>query len=322
MPRAFITGVTGQDGGYLAERLTTDGWEVHALIRSTDGTRREGLPDGLLLHSGEITDRDLMASALRSVRPDVVFNLAAISSVAKSWEDPVGSISVNALAVSAILDVLWQMQIEFDHRTKFVQASSSELFGNACETPQSERTNISPASPYGASKALAHHLVSIYRKRGLFASSAILYNHESPRRPADFVTRKITSQVARIAAGRGETLTLGNLEAKRDWGWAPDYVDALLLIAQHPSPDDFIVASGESHSVREFVAAAFRSAGIDDWEKHVRIDSRFNRPVDAPEMRGDSSKAHLELGWAPKVSFLEIVERMVANDLDIERRRG
>lgn len=321
MPTAFITGVTGQDGSYLAERLTSHGWHVHALIKSSQDAHGNPLPDSLELHEGDVTDANLMSGLLRSVRPDTVFNLAGISSVAASWDDPVGTISVNALAVSVILDVLWRMQVEFGHSAKFIQASSAELFGDANEVPQSERTMISPVSPYGASKALAHHMVSVYRKRGLFASSAIFYNHESPRRPAAFVTRKITSQVARIALGLDDILVLGNLDAKRDWGWAPDYVEAMILMEQHSVADDFVVASGESHTVRDFVRASFTSVGIEDWEKHVRIDPKFVRPADVGEMRGDASKARQELGWVPTISFSEIVARMVAHDLVIQRRQ-
>lgn len=318
MPTAFITGVTGQDGGYLAESLIQKGWSVHALIHSVGEVASFPQFPSLRLHQGDLTDAARMSEVLGSANPEIVFNLAGVSSVAKSWEDPVGTLRVNSLGVSCLLEALWRLQEESGRPRRFVQASSAELFGNAHEVPQREETEICPVSPYGASKALAHHMVAVYRRRGLFASSAILYNHESPRRPATFVTRKITSQVARIALGLEETLVLGNLDAKRDWGWAPDYVEALFLMAQHSVADDFVVATGESHTVRDFVRCAFHAAGISDWENRLRVDSQFARPVDAVEMRGDSSKAHREIGWRPTLTFEEIVARMVAHDLEVE----
>lgn len=216
-----------------------------------------------------------------------------------------------------MLEAAWQLQESSGRAVRFVQASSSEIFGDAIQSPQTELTAVKPVTPYGAAKAFAHHAVAVYRARGLFASAAILYNHESPRRPDSFVTRKITSGAARIAAGKAETLALGNMDVKRDWGWAPDYVDAVFRMAVADKADDFVIATGTSHTVREFVAAAFVAVGIDDWERFVVIDPRFVRPTDAHEMRGDPSRARDVLGWSPTVGFDELVSRMARHDLEM-----
>lgn len=315
--RVLITGITGQDGGYLAEQLANDGSEIHGLARDGDG----GAEDLLVrvpqarLHAGDLTDIDGTAALIAQIRPTQLFNLAGISSVAQSWDQPVATARVTGLAVAGLLEAAWQ-QTDGGHPVRFVQASSAEMFGNPQISPQTEDTPLAPVNPYGAAKVFAHQLVSVYRARGLHASTAILYNHESPRRPTAFVTRKITQAAARIAAGDTEPLALGNLDARRDWGWAPDYVDAMVRAARHDAPGDYVVATGASHSVREFVAAAFAAAGIQDWEPHVRIDPKFFRPVDAVELSGDPGKAHDVLGWVPTVTFDEIVARMVRADLD------
>ncbi|BCW79813.1 GDP-mannose 4,6-dehydratase [Arthrobacter sp. NicSoilC5] len=278
------------------------------------------LPMGVSSHPGDLTDHESLQGALELALPDVVFNLAGSSSVARSWEDPAETVSVNSTAVAALLEATWRLRETTGNDIRFVQASSAEIFGNATEIPQHENCIICPVSPYGASKALAHNLVQIYRNRGMFAASAILYNHESPRRPVTFVTRKITSQVARIALGRADSLLLGNLEARRDWGWAPDYVDAMYRIATYSDAQDFVIATGQSHTVADFVSSAFGAVGISDWQQYVEIDQRFVRPADANEMRGDSSKAQRLLGWKPTVAFDEMVARMVRNDIILEKR--
>jgi GDPmannose 4,6-dehydratase len=315
MPSAFITGVTGQDGSYLAEALAERDWELHALTRSSVVEGEQPFPAGVEPHPGDLRDPASVSAALRAAKPDAVFNLAGISSVARSWVDPIETSLVTGTAVSAVLDAAWRWQEEYGSPVTVVQASSAEMFGLPGDIPQSETTRIAPVSPYGAAKAYGHLLVGAYRARGLRASAAILYNHESPRRPTAFVTRKITSTVAQIARGRADELVLGDLTARRDWGWAPDYVDALIRIASHEHADDFVIATGESHTVSDFVDAAFRAAGIDDVARFVRTDPSFLRPVESPELVGDSSKARRELGWAPTRLFDGVVSAMVEHDL-------
>ncbi|WP_029138219.1 GDP-mannose 4,6-dehydratase [Nakamurella lactea] len=310
--RVLITGITGQDGGYLAEQLSNDGAEIHGLVRDGDEAASgllQRLPQAQL-HTGDLTDTEGMRDLLRVLKPSEVYNLAGISSVAQSWEQPTLTAEVTGVAVAVLLQTAWQLT-ESGNPVRFVQASSAEMFGNPQRSPQNESTPIAPVSPYGAAKAYAHHLVGVYRARGLHACSLILYNHESPRRPSSFVTRKITQAAARIAGGDTEQLALGNLDARRDWGWAPDYVDAMVRAARHAVPGDYVIATGVEHTVRDFVAAAFVAAGIDDWNQYVRVDPRFFRPVDAVEQIGDPSKAGQLLGWAPTVPFDEIVARMV-----------
>lgn len=317
MPQAFITGVTGQDGSYLAERLLREGWGVHALVRSTQDAGEEPLESGVTSHVGDLGDPQSVARIIADVEPDVVYNLAGISSVALSWQEPELTSRVTGTSVAAMLEASWKLQEKLGRPVRFLQASSSEIFGAAVERPQTEATPLRPVSPYGAAKAYAHHVVGVYRGRGMLTSAAILYNHESPRRPETFVTRKITAAAASISLGLTDSVSLGNLDARRDWGWAPDYVDAMVRIASAEVADDFIVATGEAHTVREFVEAAFAAAGIDDWEQFVKIDPRFNRPVDAPEMVGDATKLRTTLDWAPTVSFADLVGQMVENDVRI-----
>ncbi|MET3806923.1 GDPmannose 4,6-dehydratase [Nakamurella sp. UYEF19] len=320
MGKVFITGLSGQDGGYLAEQLLAAGDEVHGLVReqdrpapSSDGTGPQ--LGAAHLHIADLTDTPALTALIKEIAPDEIYNLAGISSVAKSWAEPVATGEVSGLAVAAVLQAAWELSEARGSSVRVVQAASAEIFGNPVISPQDESAPIAPVSPYGAAKAYAHHMVGVYRGRGLHAVSAILYNHESPRRPTAFVTRKITRTAALIARGEADELALGNLDARRDWGWAPDYVDAMVRAARHDVASDYVIATGVSHSVSEFVAAAFTHAGITDWERYVRVDPAFVRPVDAVELTGDSSRARAELGWAPTLAFDEIVAAMVDTDL-------
>ncbi|MEE9094704.1 GDP-mannose 4,6-dehydratase [Pseudarthrobacter phenanthrenivorans] len=312
--RALVTGVTGQDGSYLAEQLLSLGWEVHGLTRRPDKILAVS---EMLVHYGDLGDADRLRSVVSEVMPDVIFNLGGISSVAQSWKSPELTTSVSGAAVGTLLEAAWQLQEKEGHRVRFLQASSSEIFGHAKETPQNELTPIAPTNPYGVAKALAHQLTSVYRSRGLWASNVILFNHESPRRPESFVTRKITMGAARIASGRQDKIYLGNLDSRRDWGWAPDYVDAMVRVSALADPSDFVISSGRMHSVREFAKAALQAAGIPDWEEHIEVDDRFLRPVDAVETCGDNSRLHEATGWQPLMPFEEIVKKMVYYDLHL-----
>ena len=317
MPTAFITGITGQDGGYLADALVAQGWDVHGLVHHADPMQAEltARTANLVLHDGDLADEASMTALIEAVQPDEIYNLGGISSVALSWEQPLLTARVTGLAAGVLLEAAWQLQQRSGRPVRFLQASSAEIFGAAAEAPQRESTPIRPVTPYGAAKAFAHQLVGVYRARGLAASACILYNHESPRRPERFVTRKITAAAARIAAGRQETLTLGSLDVRRDWGWAPDYVDAMLRAIRHDLPDDYVVATGVARSVRDFAAAAFTCAGVTDWQSRIVVDDALVRPADAVEQVGDASKARRVLGWAPSVSFEQMVRLMVVEDL-------
>jgi len=314
---AFVTGITGQDGGYLTERLLADGVAVHGLVHGHDEqaaelTRRS--PEAVL-HTGDLTDAGRLVALLAEIAPDEVYNLGGISSVAFSWQQPVLTGHVSGLGAVAVLDACWRLQESSGRPVRVLQASSAEIFGNPEHAPQDEQTPLRPATPYGAAKAYAHQMTAIFRGRGLAASTVILYNHESPRRPETFVTRKITAAAARIAAGRQDSLSLGNLDARRDWGWAPDYVEAMVAAIRHDQPDDYVIATGESHTVAEFVETAFSAAGVADWRSRVEVDSSFVRPADATEQRGDPTKARTVLGWAPTVDFAGLVTAMVEADL-------
>ena len=313
MPRAasaLITGVSGQDGSYLAERLLADGVEVHALSLPD-----EAPVDGVRTHVGDVADVEGTRALVLEVAPDEIYNLAAVSSVARSWDQPELTARVNGLAVVGLLESAHQLQEREGRPVRFVQASSAEIFGLPDRSPQDEDTPVRPVNPYGAAKAFAHLMVDVYRHRDLPAVSLVLYNHESPRRPEQFVTRKITAGVAAISAGTASRLTLGNLAAVRDWGWAPDFVDAMVLAARADVPRDYVVATGESHSVEEFVAAAFRCVGIDDWASYVDVDPALLRPVDAQALTGDPTRIRADLGWAPTVGFGDVVRRMVEADV-------
>lgn len=310
MSVALVTGATGQDGGYLVERLLAEGHEVHGLVRRED--LGGALPEGLVVHELDLGARaDDLAALVDRVSPDELYNLGGISSVAHSWADPVLTARVSGVAAVVLLDSARRLQERRGREVRVLQPSSAEIFGEPAVSPQDEDTPIRPVSPYGATKAFAHHLASLERSRGLFTASVILYNHESPRRPPTFVTRKITSTVAAIAAGTADRLALGNLDARRDWGWAPDYVDAMVRALRHGDPGDYVVATGEAHSVRDFVAAAFAHVGIEDWEHHVVVDPAFLRPADPSLLVGDATRARTRLGWAPTVTFDALVGLMV-----------
>ena len=310
-PRAFVTGIGGQDGSYLAERLVADGMEVHALVLDAEGPPPH-CPEQVVLHAGDIGDVEATRRLVLEIAPAEIYNLAAISSVAQSWDEPDLTAHVNGSAAVALMESARLVGSD----VRLVQASSAEVFGEPPHAPQTEATPIRPVNPYGAAKAFAHLSAGVFRQRDLHVSSAILYNHESPRRPDRFVTRKITSTVAAIARGDADHLALGNLDARRDWGWAPDYVDAMVRAARAQTPADYVIATGRAHSVRDFVAAAFAAADIRDWEPLLRQDAAFMRPADPSELVGDATLARDVLGWTPTVAFEEIVARMVATDLD------
>jgi GDPmannose 4,6-dehydratase len=318
--RALITGVTGQDGSYLAEYLLDKGYEVYGLVRRTSlekYDRIEHLIDRLNFLEGDLTDQSSLDSAVQGTQPDEVYNLAAQSFVAASWNQPVLTGDVTGLGVLRILEAIRR------HRpaARFLQASSSEMFGKVRETPQSETTPFHPRSPYGAAKVFGHHITVNYRESyGIFACSCIGFNHESPRRGTEFVTRKVTQQVARIKLGLASKLCMGNLESQRDWGFAGDYVKAMWTILQQPSAEDYILATGKTHSVRELLEVAFSCAGL-DWQKYVEIDEKLIRPAEVDYLRGDSTKAREKLGWEPEVGFKELIEMMVEADLEFLRRQ-
>jgi GDPmannose 4,6-dehydratase len=319
---AFVTGLTGQDGYYLARNLVGEGADVHALVRDISAAERIRAEfPGIVLHQGDLDDHDYLRSIILDVAPEEIYNLGGISSVALSWQDPVKTAAVTGTSVAALLQSALELQDSVGRKVSFVQASSVEIFGQAETSPQTEVTPIHPTTPYGAAKAFAHHLVSIYRGRGLSASAGILYNHESPLRPEKFVSRKISMGVARIAAGLQDTIVMGTLDVYRDWGWAPDYVQALQLAVRNDVPGDYVIASGEPRLVADFVETAFALIGITDWRAHVEIDQRFVRPTEIRSMNGDASKAREVLGWQPTTGFDEIVSRMVAHDVELLARR-
>lgn len=322
MTRALITGITGQDGGYLAERLLAEGVEVHGMVHGADGEAaavRRRLPEARL-HVADLADHGSLADLVTAVEPDEVYHLAGISSVAFSWEQPVLTAELSAVAPAVLMRAALAVQERAGRRVGFVQASSAEIFGNAAEHPQNEDTPVRPVSPYGAAKAYAHHMAGVFRGRGLPVASMILFNHESPRRPTTFVTRKITAAAARIGVTGEGVISLGNLEARRDWGWAPDYVDAMVRAARHEPGGDFVVATGRTHTVAEFAEAALRHAGVGDaWREHVTVDPAFYRPLDAGLQVGDATRAREVLGWTPTVAFEDIVRRMVDHDLELIR---
>ena len=318
---ALVTGITGQDGGYLAEQLVAAGHDVHGTVAAGPGIVAESLPahlaalgDRLTLHEVDLARPDTVTSVVDAIAPEWLFNLAGASSVAASWNDPVGTLDVNARAVLALLEHLYRRRDSGGLPVRVVQASSGEVFAGCAPEPVTESSPVSPVSPYGMAKAVGHLAVGMYRARGLHASSMVLFNHESPRRPDRFVTRKITRGVVAIAAGRADVLTLGDLEVSRDWGWAPDYVAAMVLAVAAAEPADYVVATGRAHTLREFVSRAFAEVGIADWERYVRSDPALFRPADAPVLVGDSTLLRARLGWTPTVSFDEMVSAMVRAD--------
>lgn len=327
---AFLTGVTGQDGSYLAELLLDKGYEVHGLVRRSstvtrtriDHLRAGGGPDDpaprFFLHYGDVTDALRLRDLLETIQPDEVYNLAAQSHVRVSFDEPVFTVEVDAIGAMNLLEAVRRLK----KVPRFYQASSSEMFGKVAEVPQNERTPLHPRSPYGCAKVFAHHQTVNYREAyGMFACSGILFNHESPRRGESFVTRKITRAAARIKLGLQDTLVLGNLDAKRDWGYAPDYVDAMWRMLQHREPDDYVVATGETHSVGEFLELAFTQLGL-DWRKHVKLDQHFERPAEVDLLLGDASKARRVLDWEPRTVFADLVRIMVDADLELAKKEA
>jgi GDPmannose 4,6-dehydratase len=312
---AIITGVTGQDGYYLAELLLRKGFQVHGVLRP--GRWHTGLPP-VHTHNADLTDTDTVSGLISEVQPDFVFHLAAVSSVATSWQEPVATTRVNALGTVNLLEGCLRAQDRSGKKIVVVNASSCEIFAGAIESVQTDTTPLCPISPYGASKAFGFMMSRAYRAKGLEASNAILYNHESPRRPEKFVTRKITSAVAAIASGRRDRLVLGDISVKRDWGWAPDYVDAMYRTAKYGKGDDFVIATGVAHSVSDFVAAAFAAVGITEWESRIETDAALLRPADRAAAVGDAAKARAILGWEPTMSFDDIVKAMVHFDLSVQ----
>ena len=312
MTRALITGAGGQDGHYLVEQLVSGGTEVHVLLHPDEQPPEN---PSVTTHPGDVADLEGTRSLVLDLVPDEVYNLAAISSVARSWAEPELTARVNGLAAVGLLESAYRLQERSGRPVRFVQASSAEIFGVPGRSPQDEETPLRPVNPYGAAKAFAHLSVEVYRRRGLHAVGLVLFNHESPRRPVQFVTRKISSGVAAIAAGRSDRLMLGDLAATRDWGWAPDYVDAMVRAARAETPRDYVVATGESHSVEEFAATAFGCVGIDDWQSYVEVDPALFRPAEAPVLTGDSTRIQRDLGWRPTVGFREVVRRMVEADV-------
>jgi GDPmannose 4,6-dehydratase len=319
MKRALITGITGQDGLYLSELLLSKGYEVFGLIRGQNNPKldlvRRTVPDVELI-AGDITDLASLIRAFGKAQPDEVYNLGAISFVAYSWENASLTADVTGQGVLNVLEATRLYAGEDLSKVRFYQASSSEMFGKVQDVPQRESTLLWPRSPYGVAKVFGHYMTINYRESyGMHASSGILFNHESPRRGPEFVTRKVTQAVARISLGLQDTVSLGNLDAKRDWGFAGDYVEAMWLMLQQEEADDYVVATGETHSIREFLDVAFRYVGIEDWEGKVLQDPRFFRPAEVDLLVGDATKAREKLGWVPKVGFEELVRMMVDSDL-------
>ena len=324
MKRALITGITGQDGLYLSELLLAKGYRVYGLIRGQNNPKADlvqaVVPDVRLL-TGDLTDLSSLVTALSTARPDEVYNLGAISFVAYSWEHAHLTSEVTGKGVLNMLEAIRLVAGEDVWRMRFYQASSSEMFGKAQAVPQTESTLLWPRSPYGVAKVFGHYMTINYRESyGMHACSGILFNHESPRRGPEFVTRKVSQNVARIALGLQDQMSLGNLDAQRDWGFAGDYVDAMWRMLQQDEPDDYVVATGVTHSVSELVDAAFRRVGIDDWERYVVQDSRFLRPAEVDLLVGDATKAREKLGWRPTIDFEQLVTMMVDSDLMEQRR--
>jgi GDPmannose 4,6-dehydratase len=319
--KAVITGITGQDGSYLAELLLGKGYEVHGVVRrsSTETFERIAhLTDRVTLHQADLLDQLSVIDVLKKAGPDEVYNLAAMSFVPTSWKQPVLTGEFTAIGVTRMLEAI---RLLAPGRIRFYQASSSEMFGKVQETPQRETTPFYPRSPYGVAKVYGHWITVNYRESyGMYCCSGILFNHESERRGREFVTRKVTDGVARIKLGLAGELRLGNLDARRDWGFAGDYVKAMWLMLQQEKPDDYVVATGETHSVQELVETAFRCVGL-DWRKYVVQDPALVRPAEVDLLIGDPSKARRVLGWQPTVSFPELVERMVRADLDLLRKQ-
>ena len=317
MKIAFITGVNGMDGSHLADLLLTKGYKVYGMERRSSVPNRENskhLEDKITFLNGDLTDQNSLLRCLKECNPDEVYNLAAQSFVGESWNTPEHTSEVTGLGVLRILEAIR----EYNPKIKFYQASSSEMFGRMVENPAKESTPFYPRSPYGVSKLYGHWITKNYRESyGMFACSGILFNHESERRGIEFVTRKISDGVARIKLGLADHISLGNLEAKRDWGYAPDYTEAMWIMLQQDEPKDYVIATGKTHSIKDFLTEAFNHIGISDWSKYIKQDPRFMRPAEVEVLRGDYTSAKLDMGWEPKTSFKELVKKMVNNDLKI-----
>ncbi|MFA6492906.1 MAG: GDP-mannose 4,6-dehydratase [Patescibacteria group bacterium] len=313
---ALITGITGQDGSYLAEFLVSKGYKVYGMVRRTSTPNLERINhilDKIELVYGDLLDQSSIAAILQEVQPDEIYNLAAQSFVKDSWNEPLATSEFTGLGVLRVLEAMRQIC----PKARFYQASSSEMFGSA-PAPQSEKTRFQPRSPYAVSKAFGHYITVNYRESyNLFACSGILFNHESPRRGIEFVTRKITDGVARIKLGLADELRLGNLDAKRDWGFAGDYIKAMWLMLQQDKPDDYVIGTGVNYSVRDFVKASFEAAEIKDWEKYVKVDPKFLRPAEVVELKADITKAKKKLNWVPETDFESLVKMMVERDIKL-----
>jgi GDPmannose 4,6-dehydratase len=319
--KAFITGITGQDGSYLAEILLAKGYEVYGMIRrssSFNTARIDHIFGELELVFGDLSDGSSLNQLMRRIRPDEVYNLGAQSHVRVSFDIPEYTADATGMGTLRLLDAVREEGV----KCRFYEAGSSEMFGQVAETPQTETTPFHPRSPYGVAKVFGHHMTVNYREAyGLHASSGILFNHESEKRGLEFVTRKITNSLARITLGLQDSITLGNLESARDWGFAGDYVEAMWMMLQQDVADDYVIATGETHSIREFLDAAFACAGIDDWAPYVKQDARFERPTEVDLLMGDATKAREKLGWTPKVNFEALVRLMYESDLAEESVR-
>ena len=325
MPRAFITGITGQDGQHLAEFLHSKGYQVFGMIKGQNNPRGHQIRDEfpyVELVPGDLADLPSLVSALEHAQPDEVYNLGAISFVAMSFGQAELTSNITGLGVLRMLEAVRMVGGTQDNRIRFYQASSSEMFGKVREVPQTELTPFHPRSPYGCAKVFGHDITVNYRESyGIYACSGILFNHEGPRRGLEFVTRKISNAAARIKLGVQDELVMGNLDAKRDWGYAGDYVRAMWLMLQQDAPDDYVVATGETHSIEEFLTLAFAEAGLDDWRRYVRQDPKFFRPAEVDLLIGDPKKAQDKLGWRREVDFPALVKMMVRHDLEIESAR-
>ncbi|KKP93990.1 MAG: GDP-mannose 4,6-dehydratase [Parcubacteria group bacterium GW2011_GWA1_36_12] len=320
--KALITGITGQDGSYLAEFLLSKNYKVFGLTRRTSTPNYERIrhfQEKITLLPADLLDQQSLTSAVKEANPDEIYNLAAQSFVATSWSQPVLTGEFTALGVTRILEAARQVKPE----AKFYQASSSEMFGKAAESPQSEKTPFHPRSPYGVAKVYGHWITINYRESyNLFAVSGILFNHESPRRGLEFVTRKISHGVAKIHLGQADNITLGNLQAKRDWGFAGDYVEAMWMMLQQPKADDYVIATGENHSVADFVQEAFEVIGEKNWKKFVKTSKEFMRPAEVDFLIGDSTKARKVLGWKPRTTFKDLVKTMVEADIELLKKNS
>ena len=322
MPRAFITGITGQDGQHLAEFLHGKGYEVFGMVKGQNNPRMVQMRDEFPYVEpvpGDLADLPSLVKALEFTQPDEVYNLGAISFVALSFNQAELTANITGLGVLRMLEAIRMVGGAQNNKIRFYQASSSEMFGKVRETPQTERTPFHPRSPYGCAKVFGHDIVVNYRESyDMFACSGILFNHEGPRRGLEFVTRKVTNSVARIKLGLQQEIVLGNLDSKRDWGFAGDYVKAMWAMLQQDEPDDYVVATGKAFSIEDLVRLAFAEIGIDDWRNYVRQDPKFFRPAEVDLLIGDPTKAREKLGWEPQVQFPELVKMMVANDLKME----